>query len=299
MYAVFYDILPRDRVRLNESMKEHTTFKIGGPVDVMVMPRDSSDIKAVISICKKNSLPFFVFGLGSNLLVRDKGFRGIAIKLGNNLNKVSVLGTEIHAEAGVRLSELSRRAAACGLSGLEFAEGIPGSLGGAVVMNAGAYNGEMKKVLTKATAVDCEGKIKDFYPEDMKMGYRDSIFQDSSYIVVSAVLQLKKGNKEEIQAKMRDFARRRREKQPLDLPSAGSTFKRPDGFYVGPLLEQMGLKGFKIGGAEVSKKHAGFIVNTGNATASDVLELINLIQEKAREQFGVVLQPELKIIGEE
>jgi len=299
MYAVFYDILPRDRVRLNESMKEHTTFKIGGPVAVMVMPRDSSDIKAVISICKKNSLPFFVFGLGSNLLVRDKGFRGIAIKLGNNLNKVSVLGTEIHAEAGVRLSELSRRAAACGLSGLEFAEGIPGSLGGAVVMNAGAYNGEMKKVLTKATAVDCEGKIKDFYPEDMKMGYRDSIFQDSSYIVVSAVLQLKKGNKEEIQAKMRDFARRRREKQPLDLPSAGSTFKRPDGFYVGPLLEQMGLKGFKIGGAEVSKKHAGFIVNTGNATASDVLELINLIQEKAREQFGVVLQPELKIIGEE
>lgn len=299
MYSGFSDFLPADRIRFNEPMKNHTTFKIGGPVDIMVMPRDINDIKAVLSFCRDENIPFFVFGLGTNLLVRDKGFRGVGIKLGRNLTKMSISGTRVYSEAGVRLSDLSKRAAAHSLSGLEFAEGIPGSVGGAVVMNAGAYDGEMKKVLVKATAVGHDGKIKDFSLEEMKLGYRKSIFQDSSYIVVSAVLELKPGDKEKILAKMREFARRRTEKQPLEFPSAGSTFKRPEGYYVGPMLEKMGLKGFGIGGAQVSEKHAGFIINKGNASADDVLNLIKYIQQKAREKFDVDLQPEIRIIGEE
>jgi len=298
MYSGLLDLIPADKIRFNEPMKLHTTFKIGGPVDVMVMPGSITEIQAVVSYCSKEGIDFFVFGLGSNLLVRDKGIRAVAIKLGNNLKNISITETDIYCEAGVRLSQLSKMAASNGMSGLEFAEGIPGSLGGAVVMNAGAYDGEMKNVLIKASAIDSNGHLKDFYPEDMNMGYRKSIFQDNGYIVVSALLKLKPGNKENIQKKMREFSRKRRQKQPIEFPSAGSTFKRPEGFYVGPMVEQMGLKGFRIGGAEVSAKHAGFIINAGNATANDVLELIKHVQVKARENFGVNLHPEIKVIGE-
>jgi UDP-N-acetylmuramate dehydrogenase len=298
MYSDILKIIPEDRVKANEEMKWHTSFQIGGPVDLMLFPGNCGELRELIKYCRGKSTAFFVFGLGSNLLVRDKGFRGIAIKT-NGLNSYSIVGENIIAEAGVSLSELARIAADNSLSGLEFAEGIPGSLGGAVVMNAGAYDGEMKSVLLEVAAIDAKGNEKIFKSHEMKMGYRSSIFQEEDYIVASATIELQRGIMKEIKAKMEDFAIRRREKQPLDLPSAGSTFRRPEGFYVGPMLEKMGLKGFRIGGAEVSRKHAGFIVNAGNATASDVLKLIEYIRAKAQEQYGVNLQPEVRILGEE
>lgn len=299
MYNGIKKLINNEKLLFNEPMSNHTTFKIGGPVDVLVCPSSVAELQTVVNYCRQHNIPYFVFGLGSNLLVLDKGFRGVAIKLGNNLKSLYISGHEIVAEAGIRLSELARKAAAYELSGLEFAEGIPGSLGGAVVMNAGAYGGEIKDVLVRVSAVDQEGNLKTFNSSDFMMGYRQSIFQENGCIIVSALLELKPGQREEIQSKMRDLARQRREKQPLDLPSAGSTFRRPQGYYVGPMVEKMGLKGHTIGGAQVSTKHAGFIVNTGNATAHDVVTLITYIQTRAREEYGVDLQPELKIIGEQ
>ncbi len=299
MYSRLCDILSVDQIKLNEEMKHHTSFHIGGPADALVMPRSITDICKTITFCRKNNLAFIFLGQGSNVLVRDKGIRGIVIKIGNGLNRLSVAGQEIYAEAGITLSDLAIEAAEHNLSGLEFAEGIPGSLGGAVVMNAGAYNGEMKDIVQEVLAIDTAGNFKTFTREQMKFEYRSSIFQEGSYIVLAARLHLVMGNKEEILKTMQEFARRRSEKQPLEHPSAGSTFRRPDGFYVGPIIEGLGLKGFSIGGAEVSSKHAGFIINKGNATAEDVINLIAYIQKKAREKHGVELMPEIKILGEE
>lgn len=298
MYAQLSEIFTVDRIKFNEPMKNHTTFKIGGPVDVMVFPESQEEIIAVLAYCQERNIPFFVFGMGSNLLAKDRGVRGIAIKTGPGMKTVQIRGEKICAQAGVRLSELARVAARESLSGLEFAEGIPGSLGGAVVMNAGAYGGEIKDVLVSVTAISLDGVIKEFSPEQMQMSYRSSIFQQEEHIILSVCLSLRPGNRDEILATMKEYAGRRREKQPLDLPSAGSTFKRPEGFYVGPMLDKMGLKGFRIGDAEVSTKHAGFIVNRGNATARDVLDLIACIQEKAAREYGVELQPEIHVIGE-
>mgnify|MGYP000874250801 FL=1 len=299
MYSELFDFLPRERIRINEPMKDHSSFKIGGPVDILVLPESVEEIQRTIHYCREKDIPYFIFGLGSNLLVRDKGIRGVAIKVGNNLRNFSIFNEEIFAEAGVRLAELSQAAADYSLSGLEFAEGIPGSLGGAVVMNAGAYGGEMKDVLKEVRAITPAGKLSSFKPEEMKLSYRGSIFQEEELIVVSALMQLKKERAEDIRARMQDFAKRRRQKQPLEYPSAGSTFRRPAGFFVGPMIEGMGLKGLKVGGAEVSRKHAGFIINSGNATASEVLELIAIVKAKAKEQYGIELETEIKVIGEE
>lgn len=299
MYSKLNMVVPPERIIFNEPMKKHTTFKIGGPVDVLVIPESIEELQQIIAACTKSQLPYLVFGLGSNILVREKGFKGVAIKLGNGLRSIQISGEYITAEAGIRLSELSKKAAQNGLSGLEFAEGIPGSLGGAVVMNAGAYNGEMKDILASVQAIDPHGKIKSFAKDEMEFSYRKSVFQHNGYIVVSAVLHLSKDDQTAIYQRMTEFAHQRREKQPLEYPSAGSTFRRPEGFYVGPMIEQMGLKGFKIGGAQVSTKHAGFIINTGDATANDVLQLIKYIQDKAQQQFGVDLRPEIVIIGED
>ena len=299
MYSEILNYLPEDRLLFNEEMKNHTTFKIGGPVELMVLPQNEEEIHSVISFCRQRDIPLFIFGAGSNLLVRDRGIRGIAMKLGENLDEVEVNGEEIQAQAGVKLSTLAQIAAFYSLSGLEFAEGIPGSLGGALVMNAGAFDGEMKEIVTQARAIGPDGSFKTFQNEEIQFGYRQSIFQNNGYIIISAGLKLVTGNREEIEKRMLEYARRRGEKQPLDKPSAGSTFKRPPGFYVGPMLEELGLKGYQIGGAQVSSKHAGFIVNNGNATARDVLELIASIQQKAKERFGVDLQPEIRIVGEE
>jgi UDP-N-acetylmuramate dehydrogenase len=299
MYLKLYDFFPSEQIKLNVAMKEFTTFKIGGPADVMIIPRTISDIIKAVNFCRNHNIPAVMLGMGSNILVKDKGIRGIVIKIGDSLKNYSIAGNEIYAEAGISLSELSRKAAENSLSGLEFAEGIPGSLGGAVVMNAGAYNGEIKDVLKEVLAVDYSGRLKTFNTQQMQFGYRKSIFQSMEFIVLAIRMQLKKGNKEQIFSTMQEFNRLRREKQPLDMPSAGSTFRRPEGFYVGPLIEELGLKGFKIGGAEVSTKHAGFIVNSGNATASDIIELITYIQEKANKKYGVSLVPEIRIIGED
>jgi UDP-N-acetylmuramate dehydrogenase len=299
MYNRILSQFEPEQIKINEPLKKHTTFKIGGPADIMLFPSNINDLQKAINICVEDNLPYFIMGQGSNLLVRDGGYRGIIIKIGSNLKKFVVQDTKIYAEAGVRLSELARAAAAHSLTGFEFAEGIPGSLGGAVVMNAGAYDSEMKNVLESVQALNTRGQIDTFKVEELDMSYRKSIFQENDLIIVSAILQLKRGEKTLIQTTMRDFARRRREKQPLDYPSAGSVFRRPEGIYVGPIIEKIGLKGCAIGDAQVSEKHAGFIINKGNATASDVLKLIKFIQEKALQTYGIELKPELAIVGED
>ncbi len=299
MYTELRDLLGDEIILLNEPMKNHTTFKIGGPVDMMVSPRNTEEIKVIVQYCHSHRIPFMVIGKGSNLLVRDKGIRGIVIKLGHNFQALQIEGEQIWAQAGIRLSELAKKAGANSLSGLEFAEGIPGSLGGAVLMNAGAYDGEMKDIIVEVEAINTAGTVRLFSGEEIGFSYRKSCFQDNQYMILSASMQLGTRPKEEIYAKMQNYAQIRREKQPLEYPSAGSTFKRPPGLYVGPMIEQMDLKGYRIGGAEVSTKHAGFIINNGKASAADVLTLINKIQTEARERFGVDLHPEIHIVGED
>ncbi|NLU49398.1 MAG: UDP-N-acetylmuramate dehydrogenase [Syntrophomonadaceae bacterium] len=299
MYEGLAGIVPVENLRFNEPMARHTTFQIGGPADVMVFPTGVEQVRAVVAWCQARNIPFLIMGRGSNLLVRDKGIRGVVLKLGEEFRKVNILGEQVEAQAGVLLAELSDMTAAAGLSGLEFAEGIPGSLGGAIYMNAGAYGGEMRDVVEQVEAMSEDGYVRVFSGRELGFGYRNSVFQRNGCIILSARLTLKKGDQGEIRARMRELARRRREKQPLELPSAGSAFKRPEGYYVGPLVEKLGLKGYRIGGAEISRKHAGFIVNTGGATASHVLALISLVQDRAREQFGVNLEPEMRIVGEE
>jgi len=298
MYDKLLDLVPQECIREHESMKRHTTFGIGGPADIMIFPRNVDDIRNIILTCGSNNYPFYTIGQGSNLLVTDKGIRGVVIKMGENWNRVKVEGEVINAQAGISLYALSRLAANNSLSGLEFAEGIPGSLGGAVVMNAGAYDGEMQDVVIEVEAIKSNGDIEKFTREQINFGYRSSRFQNQPWVVLEAKLQLSIGDKEQITQKMRVLADKRKSKQPYDFPSAGSVFKRPPGYYVGPMVENLGLKGYRIGGAQVSEKHAGFIVNTGSATAADVLALIQHIQSRAKEQYGVDLHPEIKIIGE-
>lgn len=298
MYNPIMNIISEERLRWQEPLSLHTSFKVGGPADVMVFPQSIAEIQQLVRVCRQERIPFIVLGLGSNVLFPDRGFRGVVIKLGQALKGWHISGNEINAEAGIRLAYLSKKAAANSLSGLEFAEGIPGSVGGAVVMNAGAYNGEMSQIISSVSALDRQGDLHTFQLEEMAFSYRSSIFQSGEWIVVSALMKLSSGKRDEIEARMREFARLRREKQPLDMPSAGSTFKRPSGVYVGPLLEKMGLKGFKIGDAQVSTKHAGFIVNCGQATAQDILDLIKHIQQRALAEHNIRLEPEVRIISE-
>lgn len=290
--------LPLDILRENEPMQNHTSFKIGGPADLMVIPRNIEEIKIVVSYCKQHTIPLLVIGRGSNLLVRDKGIRGVVMKLGYNFQAFHLEGEQIWAQAGISLAELAHNAAAASLRGLEFAEGIPGSLGGAVVMNAGAYGGEMKDVIIEVQAISATGEIRLFKGSEMEYSYRHSVFQESPYFVLAARMQLETGDKDGIYARIQEYASRRREKQPLEQPSAGSTFRRPDGFYVGPMIEELGLKGYQLGGAQISDKHAGFIINRDKASAADVLALIALVQTRVREKFGVALQPEVRVVGE-
>ncbi len=299
MYNELCQLLSNESVRMNEPMQKHTTFKIGGPVDILVSPKTIAELQTTLKYCKTNNVPLLILGLGSNILVRDKGIRGVALEIGNNLKEIQISGEEIYAQAGVRLSELAYMAAAHCLSGLEFAEGIPGSLGGAVVMNAGAYDGEIKDVVLAVEAISPTGESQTFTCTDIGYDYRKSIFQHNGYVVVAARLRLKKREQHEIESKMHHYASSRREKQPLEYPSAGSVFRRPPGFFVGPMIEKLGLKGYTVGGAQVSTKHAGFIINTGNASATDVLNLIDIITRAAQENFGVKLQTEIRVVGEE
>ncbi|HYH01731.1 MAG TPA: UDP-N-acetylmuramate dehydrogenase, partial [Bacillota bacterium] len=276
-----------------------TTFKIGGPADLLVEPVNTEELQRVLRFCQTEHLPWMVLGLGSNLLVRDKGIRGVVIKLGGSFARWSVNGTQVTAGAAVSLSELSKAMVSLGLSGLEFACGIPGSVGGAVYMNAGAYDGEIAEVLTSVEAVGPETPTVWYEKNELEFGYRKSRFQNGTEVVTKLVFDLKPELRTAIGAKVDDLTRKRECKQPLELPSAGSVFRRPEGYYVGPLIEQAGLKGFQIGGAQVSPKHAGFIVNVGGAAARDVLDLIQHIRTVIRERNGVDLVPEIKVIGEE
>ncbi len=280
-------------------MKKHTTFKIGGPVDIFISPSNKEQIKYALKICRENEIPFYLMGNGSNLLVRDKGFRGVIIQIFKNMSKVEITEDKVWAEAGILLSSLANKIKDNSLTGFEFAAGIPGTLGGAVYMNAGAYDGEIKQVLENAELLDENGNEIVLSNEELELGYRTSILQRNNYILLSARLKLKKGNKKEIEEKMNYLAQQRADKQPINMPSAGSTFKRPPGYYAGKLIMDSGLRGYCIGGAEVSQKHCGFIINKDNATAKDVIDLIEFVQGTVYDKYCVKMEPEIKIIGEE
>lgn len=294
----FSNLLGNEKVRINEPMNRHTTFRIGGPADYFLLPSSSEEVKGILEICREESLQYFILGNGSNLLVSDEGYRGVIIQLYRNYGGLTVEGTEIRAGAGVLLSQIAAAARNESLTGFEFAGGIPGTLGGAVVMNAGAYGGEMKDVLKEAVVMDREGNIFTVPVEKLAMGYRTSLVKTAGYLVLEVVISLKKGSQEEIRDTMKDLADRRISKQPLEYPSAGSTFKRPEGYFAGKLIMDAGLRGYQVGDAQVSEKHCGFVINKGNATAADVLTLIENVREKVQEQFGVTLEPEVKFLGE-
>jgi UDP-N-acetylmuramate dehydrogenase len=280
-------------------MSRHTSFRIGGPADALVLPTSTEDLRRVIVLARREGVPLTITGNGSNLLVRDGGIRGIVVKLGDCFTRVTVEECRITAQAGALLGSVSRLAADHSLAGLEFAIGIPGTIGGAILMNAGAYGGEMKDVVTRCTVLEETGELRVLLPEDLQFGYRRSALQGTRTLVVEVEMELTLGEADEIRARMADFTEQRESKQPLALPSAGSVFKRPTGHYVGPMVEGLGLKGYRIGDAQVSEKHAGFIVNRGSATASDVLALIQHIQRSVHEKYGVSLEPEVRVIGED
>ena len=294
----FSNLLGNEKVRINEPMNRHTTFRIGGPADYFLLPSSSEEVKGILEICKEESLQYFILGNGSNLLVSDEGYRGVIIQLYRNYGGLTVEGTEIRAGAGVLLSQIAATARNESLTGFEFAGGIPGTLGGAVVMNAGAYGGELKDVLKEAVVMDREGNIFTVPVEKLAMGYRTSLVKTAGYFVLEVVISLKKGSQEEIRDTMKDLADRRISKQPLEYPSAGSTFKRPEGYFAGKLIMDAGLRGYQVGGAQVSEKHCGFVINKGNATAADVCRLMADVQAKVQEQFGVTLEPEVKFLGD-
>lgn len=295
---MFCDLLGEDRVFTEEAMSQHTTFKIGGPADYFLMPDKGEDVGRVIKICKEKEIPYFILGNGSNLLVGDGGYRGAVIQIYRNMSSVTVEGNEITAQAGALLSAVAAAAKNASLTGFEFAGGIPGTIGGAVVMNAGAYGGEMKDVLTEVTVMNAEGDIFTLPTEELELGYRTSIIKTAGYIVLEAKIRLKEGNPEVIRETMKDLTIRRTTKQPLEYPSAGSTFKRPEGYFAGKLIMDSGLRGYQIGGARVSDKHCGFVINAGDATAQDVVALMDHVTEVVREKYGVTLEPEVKFLGD-
>lgn len=287
-----------ENIRRQEPMSLHTTFRIGGPADLFVTPGSIQAVADSIRICKETQTPYAVIGNGSNLLVSDTGYRGVIIQIGRNLNQVSVNGEEIRAQAGAMLSVIAKTALSESLTGFEFASGIPGTLGGAAVMNAGAYGGEMKDVLTEVTVLTREGEIRTVPAGKLEMGYRTSLAAKNGWIILEAVLKFQKGDAEAIRGRMEELKMQRVTKQPLDLPSAGSTFKRPESYFAGKLIMDAGLRGFTVGGAQISEKHCGFVVNKGGATAEDVRNLICAVQKKVQEDAGVKLEPEVKFLGE-
>ncbi len=298
MRKLFEEALGKENVFENEPMSEHTTFRIGGCADWFLTPENEEQLRRVLALLKDRTMPYFVMGNGSNLLVGDRGIRGAVICPYKKMSAVEVRGTEIYAECGALLARVASAAMSAKLCGMEFASGIPGSVGGALYMNAGAYGSEMSKIVKSVRSMDSEGKVKEFSAEQCGFGYRKSVFCENGDIILSGILRLESGDAEKIREYMRELSERRVSKQPLDKPSAGSTFKRPEGHFAGSLIEQAGLKGYSVGGACVSEKHAGFVVNTGGATAADVCRLIEHIQKTVYEMSGVMLEPEVKTVGE-
>ncbi|MGI6108913.1 MAG: UDP-N-acetylmuramate dehydrogenase [Eubacteriaceae bacterium] len=288
----------QNHVHINEPMQAHTSFQVGGPADVFIEPDNEALFADLVTICKDEKIPFYILGNGSNLLVKDGGFRG-AVICTKGLKGIATDDTLLVAHAGDTLKEVAQAAQEAGLTGLEFASGIPGTLGGGIRMNAGAYDGEMKDVVESATVLDEDGRIVEIPAEELHFSYRHSLLQERPLWLVCAKIRLKQGDKAAIQAKMDDLNGRRADKQPLEYPSAGSTFRRPEGYFAGKLIQDSGFQGVKVGGAQVSEKHAGFVINAGGATAADILSLIHQIQEKIREQFGVDIHREVIVIGED
>lgn len=282
----------------NEPMDKHTTFRVGGEADALVCVTDSEMLQKIVSYMAKVSQEFFILGKGSNLLVSDKGYRGVILDMSKGFTDVRVEGNTIIAQAGASLPQVAVLAAEHGLSGLEFAAGIPGTIGGAVVMNAGAYDGEMKQVVKKVTVLNQTGEEMELDNATMEFGYRTSIIKNRPFVVQEVVFELEPGDPEEIKKKGAEFNQRRRDKQPLEFPSAGSTFKRPEGYFAGKLIMDAGLRGYRIGGAQVSEKHCGFVINVGNASASDIYDLMDEVSEKVYDQFGVKLEPEVVRLGQ-
>ena len=298
LYQELCLITGEENILKDEPMSAHTTFRIGGPADYFAMPSSAEEIRRIVSLCIEREIPYYIIGNGSNLLVGDKGFRGVIIQIFKNMREIRIDGETVTAQAGALLSKVAAAAYEAGLTGFEFASGIPGTLGGAVRMNAGAYGGEIRQVLKSADVLTPEGEVLTLPVEEMKMGYRTSIVSRMAYVVLGAQLSLEKGQKEEIRARMDELKEKRVSKQPLEFGSAGSTFKRPEGYFAGKLIEDAGLRGYRVGNAQVSEKHCGFVINRGGATAAEVTELMDYIIRRVEETSGVHLDPEVKRIGE-
>ncbi|GFI29264.1 UDP-N-acetylenolpyruvoylglucosamine reductase [Lachnospiraceae bacterium] len=290
-------ILREDQRALEENMSSHVTFRTGGPAEYYVRP-NRQQIQPVLELCRRFDVPWMVIGNGSNLLVGDRGIRGLVMEIGRMMDRISIDGELVTAEAGALLSSAARYAAKESLTGMEFASGIPGTVGGAVVMNAGAYGGEIKQILKSVTVLTEDGQERELGAEELDLGYRHSCILERRLIVLEAKLQLSKGNPEEISDRMEELKNRRVEKQPLEYPSAGSTFKRPEGYFAGKLIQDTGLRGYQVGGAQVSEKHCGFVINREKAVSKDIRQLITDVQDRVEAQFGVRLEPEVKFIGD-
>ena len=297
-YCRLKDVVGETNVLKDEPMSVHTTFRIGGNADYFITPEDTDQLKNTIELCDENKVDYIILGNGSNVLVSDKGIRGAVIQLQKGLNGIKVDGELIYAMSGALLSRIAAEAAKHSLTGFEFAAGIPGSLGGAVLMNAGAYGGEMSDVIIYADVYKPSEGVVRLTEEELKLGYRTSIIKHTDWIVLGACIELKKGNRDEIIKKMEFLKAQRNSKQPVDMPSAGSAFKRPQGYFAGKLIMDAGLRGFSIGGAAVSEKHCGFLVNKGGATAEDMVSLFNEVRRIVEEKFGVKLEPEVRFLGE-
>ncbi len=292
------DLIGAELVRADEPMSGHTTFRVGGPADYYVEPSNAVELAAVLRLCREEQIPYMILGNGSNLLVGDKGYRGVMIALGKAWSDIVVEENRIRAGAGALLGAVSRQALKASLTGLEFAAGIPGTIGGAVFMNAGAYGSEMSSVLTRVTVLTPDGEVRVIPASELDLGYRRSCIGTKGYVVLEAELELGAGEEEAIRRRMDELTVQRRTKQPLEYPSAGSTFKRPEGYFAGKLIQDAGLRGFRVGGAQVSEKHCGFVVNCGDATAEDIMNLCHAVQAKVNEEFGVLLEMEIRMIGE-
>lgn len=293
-----YRIVGKQNVKIEEPMSKHTTFRIGGPAQYFVTPQTTEELGQIVLLCNAEKMPYFVVGHGSNLLVSDKGMRCVVIQLYHNFSNFRIDEDRVYAQAGVMLCKLGVATKEASLTGFEFAAGIPGTLGGAVMMNAGAYGGEMKDIVESVQLMDCDGNLIEKEGSEMDFSYRHSIVEEEKYIVIGATLKLEKGDMKIIQERMEELALARKTKQPLEFPSAGSTFKRPEGYFAGKLIMDAGLRGYQVGGAQVSEKHCGFVINKGGATATDVLTLVEDVKKKVYDEFQVELEPEVKMVGE-
>ncbi|MGL6200822.1 MAG: UDP-N-acetylmuramate dehydrogenase [Lachnospiraceae bacterium] len=301
MNQEFYDklicIINEESILLDEPMKKHTTFRIGGPADYFAMPTNAKQVQEAVALCRKEGVPFYIIGNGSNLLVGDKGYRGMIIQIYKNMNSITIEENTITAQAGALLSNVAAAACENSLAGFEYASGIPGTIGGAVVMNAGAYGGEIRNHILSAMVLNKDNEVISLDKEELDLGYRTSVIAKKGYIVLEVVIELPTGDQKEIKAHIDELRDQRINKQPLEFPSAGSTFKRPEGYFAGKLIQDAGLKGFRVGGAQVSEKHSGFVINKEQATAADVVSLMEQVSAQVKQQFGVTLEPEVKRLG--